>query len=341
MIIQIQYLRGIAALMVAVFHAFELIERQSGIANPFKVGALGVDIFFVVSGFIIFVAAEKSEPRPGDFMLRRILRIVPLYWALTLFISALALVRPELLASTVFDPVHLLASLFFVPMAHPKLGELFPVLVPGWTLNYEMAFYLVMAGALWAPRARRPWIVLALLVSLVALHSFGAPIPAFYGNSIILEFGLGLLIAMAYRTGWRIDDGIGTIVTLAGFAALVWLEPLDLPRIVKAGLPAALIVGGAALALRPAARVPQPLLLLLGDASYSLYLTQAIVLPAVAKAWGAAGLSLAIGGGLPFAVAASAVAALSGIACYMILEKPLLGLSTRLPRRPRPSVNTW
>lgn len=341
MIIRIQYLRGVAALMVAVFHAFELLERQSGLPNPFKVGALGVDIFFVISGFIIFVAAEKSDPTPGAFMLRRILRIVPLYWTLTLLIAAVSLARPDLLASTVFDPQHLLASLLFLPMAHPTLGEMFPVLVPGWTLNYEMAFYLLMALALLAPRAARPWIVLAMLVALVGLGSLGLPLPAFYTQSIILEFGLGLLIGMAYRWGWRVEGGIGIALMLLGFLALVWLEPTDLSRVVKAGLPSMLIVGGAALGRRAAGRAPQPALLLLGDASFSLYLTQAIVLPAFAKAWTLSGLPLTLAAGLPFVAVSSAVAALAGIVCYRALEKPLLDLSARMPKRPKPSVSIW
>ncbi|ALN73672.1 acyltransferase [Aureimonas sp. AU20] len=338
MIIQIQYLRGIAALMVVVFHAFDLLGRETGMDNPFRVGALGVDIFFVISGFIIFVAAEKSEPRPAEFMIRRILRIVPLYWALTLLIAGVSLLRPDLLSSTVFDPKHLLASLFFVPMAHPKLGELFPVLIPGWTLNYEMAFYLVMAAALFAPRGARAWIILAVLLLLVGLGQAGIAIPAFYAQPILLEFGLGLLIGMAYRRNLRIDAGAGMIVTLVGFVALVWLEPVELSRFLKAGLPAALIVGGAALGRRAPGRAGHPLMLLLGDASYSLYLTQAIVLPAMAKVWSSTGLLLGLVGGLPFVAFLTVVAALAGIVCYRLLEKPLLGFTTRLSARSSPAA---
>ncbi|WP_062234517.1 acyltransferase family protein [Aureimonas sp. N4] len=338
MIIRIQYLRGIAALMVVVFHAFEMLERQTGFGNPFRVGALGVDVFFVISGFIIFVAADKSDAKPFDFMLKRLLRIAPLYWALTLLVAAIALFKPALLASTVFDLRHLVASLLFIPMQHPKLDAIFPVLVPGWTLNYEMAFYFVMASALFAPRVIRPWIVMGVLGAVVALGRLGAPIPVFYADAIILEFALGIAIALVFRSGFRIAAGTGVLLTLTGFALLIWLEPVDLSRFVKAGLPALLIVAGAALGRRDAAKPAWRPLLLLGDASYSLYLTHALVLPVFGKLWVGQGWSMMTGGGFVFIASVAAVSALIGVLCYRLVEKPLLGLTARTHFARKPPI---
>ena len=165
MIVSLQYLRAFAAMLVVAFHACDKLAKMDN-ANPavaFPVGLTGVDIFFVVSGFIIFVTARQSDATPLGFMRKRLIRVAPLYWVLTLFLAGVAIMKPEVLATTVFDLRHFVASMLFIPWQHPQIGAMLPLLIPGWTLNYEMAFYVMFAASLALPRSIRLWALLALL----------------------------------------------------------------------------------------------------------------------------------------------------------------------------------
>src|SRR3569623_79790 len=155
----LQILRFFAAFAVLLEHVVH--EALSfGIADPalhaleaFDFG-VGVDVFFVISGFIMYYISAGEFGRPGAqsrFLPRRIIRLVPLYWLFTLAMLAAMLLVPGQLAHTVLDPLHILASFVFVPwldstgLAHPILGL-------GWTLNYEMYFYVLFSFALLLPR---------------------------------------------------------------------------------------------------------------------------------------------------------------------------------------------
>src|SRR5947209_976295 len=121
----IQYLRGIAALGVVAFHA----ALTAGV--PFRMGAFGVDIFFVISGFLM-VAITNVNSRQAPFLRDRIVRVVPLYWIATLVVY---------LADRRYTsgPDQLVSSLMFIPRGHSADAPwFFPVLNVGWTLNYEM-----------------------------------------------------------------------------------------------------------------------------------------------------------------------------------------------------------
>ena len=156
----IQYLRALAALAVVVFHAAE----RSGYA--FAIGAAGVDVFFVISGFIMWVIADRRPLSPGRFLADRIRRIVPVYWLATgvMVAGALAGLFPNL----VLTVEHVVASLAFVPARSPSTGALWPVLVQGWTLNYEMFFYLVFAASLVLPARLRLPAMATVFAALVA-----------------------------------------------------------------------------------------------------------------------------------------------------------------------------
>ena len=231
-----------------------------------------------------------------------------------------------MLATTVFDLRHFVASMLFIPWQHPQIGAMLPLLIPGWTLNYEMAFYVMFAVSLALPRSIRLWALLALLGGLVAL---GAAMPlsgilAFYTDPIILEFAAGLLIAKAWTSGVTVPVKAASFVMLLGFALLLAGSETTLPRIVAAGIPAFLIVAGAVFSESRYRLKPSRTLVLLGDASYSIYLSHVIVLPVVAKLWLASGLD---GGGLSgmvFVIVAMAASAFAGVVLYKLVERPLL-----------------
>ena len=131
--------------------------------------AAGVDIFFVISGFIMLVTSRQTSP--AEFMVRRLIRIVPLYWALTLLVSALLILKPELFRTTVVTAPFLIKSLLFIPYANPGHGgEVMPILTPGWSLNFEMFFYLIFCFVLIFPLGRRILVSGMVFAALALTH---------------------------------------------------------------------------------------------------------------------------------------------------------------------------
>ncbi|MEJ8476292.1 acyltransferase family protein [Roseibium algae] len=287
MLIQLQYARAIAALLVVYFHA--VLQAQNVFPNPVVSSAIfgetGVDLFFVLSGFVMWLTTANRKISPINFYKRRIERIVPLYWAFTLLTAAIALTVPSLLKSTVFDLPHLLASLFFLPWANPAVvNEVFvaPVIVPGWTLNYEMYFYLVFGVLLLLPVQRRIGALTAVL-TIVFLLAQGAPagsvISIFFGYSVIFEFLAGVILAHFYMRGRLLPKAMAIPVALIGFIVLITIDylKLDLPRAIAGGIPSALVIYGL-VSINFSNLRELRFAHLLGDASYSLYITHIYVL---------------------------------------------------------------
>ena len=173
----IQILRGLAASAVLAFHA----AQRSG--HSFTIGAAGVDVFFVISGYIMW-SVMRDGPSPRSFLTRRLARIVPLYWAVTLAMVAFSAV-PGALPNLQLTWRHVLLSLLFVPHAAPD-GAVFPVLVPGWTLTYEMFFYAILTAALWLPASLR---LLAVSATLTGLAAAGAV----RGEKILIHEDIALI----------------------------------------------------------------------------------------------------------------------------------------------------
>lgn len=281
MLHNLHLLRAIAALGVVYFH----ITSTAGLNLSWDVGSRGVDIFFVISGFII---AYIGDRRPEHFFRRRLIRIVPFYWAATLVVFAAAAAMPQFFRSTTADVSHLLYSLFFIPHVNAATGETLPTLILGWSLNFEMYFYVVFALALlWGGR-RAPMISVAVIVTLTAIITFSGssdPVLAFYGRPIVLEFCYGVAAFYAYRAC------AGRASTLAGSLALKWALVVVLglssvaivllefqyrdtmPRYLLAGIPAFFIVLSALLLERLfQLSVRWPVVNWLGEASYIIYL---------------------------------------------------------------------
>ena len=156
----LQGLRAYAALAVILVHAKFLLP------GGVSVGALGVHVFFVISGFIM---AHICVTNPSQFLRRRIARIVPPYWAITLIVFLFAWMAPAYVHTTTADPVNLLKSLFFVPYMKES-GVIQPVLYVGWSLNWEMMFYVLVSVALCVTR-RYASLLGACLVAILWLLS--------------------------------------------------------------------------------------------------------------------------------------------------------------------------
>lgn len=335
--VPVQVLRAIAASMVVLYHVQVDLVAAAG-ATPglpnLTLGAAGVDIFFVISGFIMVHASERQFGTPGgwrSFLLRRIIRICPLYWAVTAFHVAVAMAAPGLF-STTFGVSFVLASSLFWPMARPD-GLIAPVVAQGWTLNFEMFFYLLLAATMVAPRRRAVLVTsLALIAFTLAGRVGWLPFPlSYWAHPIILDFVAGLLLGLAHREGLRLGPKARSGLVLAGVVGYLLAAPVPGDDILASGTrsflvwgaPAVLIVAGAVFG-EPATRLGRAgrVLCVLGDASYALYLTHHIPIRAARRLAVWAGLEpLALG--WLYACAILGVATLLALVVLVVFERPV------------------
>ena len=199
-LLSIQYLRAIAALSVLVTHALQWPLPEINM-YLLKTGRLGVEVFFVISGFIITTIAGDGPFNPRVFLARRAHRIVPTYWAATLLIAVLAIALPSQFRTTIPTIEGLLKSLLFIPSLEPKA----PLLLLGWTLNFEVFFYLMFASLFFLRSGLRTLVLLACFASLVCIGQFATGlsyVEAIYTSPSLIGFCLGTILAQAYRLGW-------------------------------------------------------------------------------------------------------------------------------------------
>src|SRR5690349_19756820 len=166
-LIGVQYLRGIAAMLVVLHHLhFEGTQ----------LGPYGVKVFFVISGFVMWHTTLLSDISVTAFWRRRIVRIVPLYWIFLSILIVIALFTPQYLNSTVVTPEAAIKSYFFIPHYNTSQNIIAPLLIPGWSLNYEMFFYFIFGAALLVkPNALRAIFLGVLLWGLVLLGQWHHP----------------------------------------------------------------------------------------------------------------------------------------------------------------------
>ena len=310
----IQALRAFAALSVVVFHAFQWIDDR------YWVGAAGVDLFFVISGFIIWTVGAGPESRPATFFWRRLTRVAPAYWLVTGVVAVIAAVWPMFLPQVSLSPRHLILSLLFIQHTDPN-GLVFPVLPPGWSLNYEAVFYGLFTLTLFAPQRARFALLIAGLCAIVA---FGFADPPAYGlgaNPMMLQFAAGAWLAWRRERGRRIEPGAGLVFAALGAMAFAVMGLThfrnEFFRPLLWGLPALMIVAGA-LALE-AWRAPPRWLVALGDASFAIYLCHLVTVAATAHLIGVHPVWL-------FVPAATLASLAAGIGFHHGIERPLIRL---------------
>ena len=234
----LQMLRFAAAMLVAVMHITQAVSVHltgQGAAHYWERGSAGVDIFFVISGVVMGLStppsaatlAERSR-QAWTFFKRRLIRVVPLYAFYTLLKVALLAALPALALRTQLDGAHLAASLLFIPWQSPW-GDVQPVLPVGWTLNFEMFFYVVFALAvlLGLPRLLSCLLVFLLLMAAAALEP-GTVALDFLGRGIVLEFVLGLLLAQAWKKRSSLPPEVGLLALGLGLLPVSYTH-LTLP----------------------------------------------------------------------------------------------------------------
>jgi exopolysaccharide production protein ExoZ len=333
----IQILRACAALMIVVYHCgieTGRLAESSGGTRLFDETAWGsgVPLFFAISGFIMVVTSAKtfgSASGAFDFMRRRIFRIVPLYWMVTTVAVAVAVASPHLSNAPPGDHLYFVASYLFWPYMC-LTGYVRPVATPGWTLNLEMMFYVVFAVGLMF-RQRVGLLLLFASLGLMVLARVCGLLPGvvlnFWGDPIVLGFLFGAAIGIVFNNGVQLS-GLSTIaLAVVGFSALFFLpvppgaEDDVGPRLASA-IPSTLIL--IAFALGPQVNHKSNLwrpALLIGDASYSLYLVHAFLLRSLFFAWAKGPLGkLPLWTFIPIGIAMAVLAALT---TYWWFEKPV------------------
>ncbi len=330
----IQVLRGVAAFAVVLHHVLEesqvLYSPSSSRDAVIRMGASGVDIFFVISGFIMLYSSFNKFNLSGvhlDFFARRIIRIAPLYWICTLFVVMLTL-SSFFYKNKAMSDLDIIYSFLFLPTENIVYGI-------GWTLQYEMYFYLIFAFFL---RFGSPKVVvfglpavLLLFVALSQLLPIG-PNRFFLSNPIVLEFCFGVGLAYAIKTRQLQSIHILPLMLIAivgivmggilgspdGTAGL-----LPLNRVFFWGIPAVLLVYASAnwTSVNDNSYFNR-MLLLLGDASYSIYLTHAIVMTVYARILKNANMANLMTP-LFWMLTVSVTALIVGIITYLFVERPI------------------
>jgi len=322
----IHYLRGVAALFVVVAHAGTEMLRH------IPIGKYGVIIFFVISGFIMYVVARNQPPL--RFIASRAIRIVPVYW-IVLAVAWLKLtVAPEILLAT--DPAvieHWIKSMFFIPDHSPILvrHQILPLVVTGWTLFYEVVFYLIFAAAIiWKRPIFAPLFIIAAMQFLANAYYSSTPLDKQLTSPYWYYFIGGLIIGWAYTEGYisRIPLPIGLMATVVLLPLLLTTKSaafLQLPyeQALRIVIVTAFVAG--VVAIEPiAARYQSKAFDALGNASYSIYLTHLVFSPHLTRSIMANFsmlnecrdvIKLCVFTGISLAV---------GIAFYALIERPLI-----------------
>lgn len=336
--LSLQSLRAIAAILV-VFHHNKDFSVKYGFTNQMTdflhsgIGAFGVDVFFVISGFIMYYTTYVSGNK-ASFLTKRLVRVVPLYWLFTIILGLLLFCLPQLFGSLKFDLFHLLLSMSFIPHNSPQ-GDYLPLLGVGWTLCFELYFYFIFSLLLSLEKEKFLWVI-SFIMLLFPLLAFVHPEISSWNrmiwmlaNTLNFEFLFGILIAFNYQKIMSFfSRGLffsGVLFVVFGFAFAYYVCDHEYRlqfRGIVWGIPAALVVFGFVLLSR--FKFPK-FLVVLGDSSYSLYLSHILLLPLLWKMINFLKLNVDLNKNISLAVSIGVVSISVILSCliYFIIEKPM------------------
>lgn len=353
-LIGVQGLRGLAVLLVILVHLHHTEERfVSGAAwlgawN--SLGIAGVDIFLVVSGFVLTYLALG---RFGDaqhvkaYVYARVTRLYPMYMLLTLLLVPVYLAAPELFNTTEGHRVNMWRSVFLVPDVH------LPLIPVAWTLHHELYFYIVLTVMLMFAERHLPVLIFAWAAVTTALVVWGLTVPraqqgAFERvlfNPINFEFILGMSAAWSFRRRRAARAAAPAVAVLAllwvmvgvalwvGLTGEWWVS--DFWRVWVYGVPATLLIWSIVAMELDRGWVFMRPLAWIGDGAYSIYLTHLMVLVVLGRAWQELGLQGNWQNPV-FLALSIAVALYFGYTLFLRVEAPILRwLRLHDPLRPR------
>lgn len=229
-IVSIQILRGIAAWLV-VYHHYNQAFFSWDMSNSMlgenvgyffhRYGKLGVDVFFVISGFIIFLSAQRGLDSLR-FIKNRLLRIIPPYWFYTLLMVILSLFIPDAITSD-WTLSSLIKSLLFIHHENPSptLG-FYPYLTVGWTLLFEMVFYIICMLSIFI--FKKYWFAPVVILLLFARQLWPLDTLSFFFDSkYIREFGWGVIIGLGYNLGiFRVNNVVSLVMLISSFSFFIY-----------------------------------------------------------------------------------------------------------------------
>jgi peptidoglycan/LPS O-acetylase OafA/YrhL len=334
MISLLQAYRGIAAILVVLFHAKMTTENYFGnysLLSFFDMGEAGVQFFFVLSGFIIFYIHNKDlgiSKRVYPYLKKRIIRIYPIYIIITLLFTPFWLLIPDFGNTHHKEILPLIKSLFLFPQEHP------PHLGVAWTLTHEIFFYLVFSIAIINKKIGKTLLFLWFL--FIVLFNFSGASLSFPFNFLLsvnnLLFGMGIITAMYVIRYKHIPSNsfifvlsnltfIAVALGAASFHQKIG-RTIDVIFIILLGISAVSIILQAKAPYLESFFRKKPILLLLGDASYSIYLIHFPILSAMSKL-----LHYTIGEAthpiVPFIILVI-IATVCGILFHLLIEKPII-----------------
>lgn len=329
----IQALRGLAACMVVVFHSMAAMPERFAGARGWGNGEAGVDLFFTISGFVM--AASYSGERltsPGRYLTGRLIRLAPLYWIMTslmLFKMDLVRLRPsfEMDRAASHDLPSVSSILHSLLFFHIK-G--WPILAQGWTLSYEMFFYVMFTIALMlgfgVARFMFPALIACVVVGLFRTDSW--PEFTILFDPLLLEFLAGMGIGFMVKSKINLPARLSSLIGAVSLACLFSIPLYGFPfaRVLVWGVSAAMLVGAVVFLEDKISQHIPKFILTIGDASYSLYLSHAFVITVVV--WIFRHHSTAPHYGLTVAACLASSVCLS-LGVYRFLEKPMTESLTR------------
>ncbi len=339
----IQSLRGIAVLSVVLFHLMTIEKDYGGVETILPsfldFGMFGVDLFFIISGFIMVTLTRgkfQNTKQALHFFYQRITRIYPTYWVYFTLFLAIFLINPSLVKSTQID---ILSSFLLLPSNVPPLVKV------SWTLVHEIYFYLIFfLILLFIPEKRMPLAILLWAVVVILLNYLfesSNPFSVLVSHPLTIEFIGGCFLAINFiPTKKNTSMGTGLLLTLAfiglifsiyGFNYYQHIYESAIPtgwwRVIIFGIPASLLVFFF-INLEKNGFLIHPLLVKIGDASYSIYLSHVFVLSAGGQLWLTFQVN-SIYDNIFMIPALFILIIIIGTFSYNFIEKPLLAISNR------------
>jgi len=276
---------------------------------------------------------HSASLKPASFLFRRATRIYPLYWICCVGVIGLWMIGFH--ASKIITASSIIQSILLVPTPAALIGV-------SWTLSYEVFFYLIFAATLVLQSRVASALVSTLIITALILVANSLPsgeITGFLSNPIMLEFCFGLLLALAWAKGVRPTTALwsvpGFLLIVAAPLFVAHTSTNGLPPLARTlawGLPSVAVLAGF-LSVAPPRNPWTRFAMLVGDASYAIYLTHPFVMVTYAKLIKSTAL-----GGHPQLLVVPIVVGLStalGIGVHIFVESPILAIVRNISRSRR------